>query len=134
MSKLIVLIAIGYLTFSCDGNSAKGSGPNTSIDSLIDVVNVSPDKYKILLENEYVRVVKYSLRPGEKDNPHTHPRKSSYVISGGTLRVYPEGGEPIDFEELEGMAQWSEATHKHYVENIGKTTITILLTEIKAAR
>ncbi|HUQ21203.1 MAG TPA: hypothetical protein VM099_16405, partial [Gemmatimonadaceae bacterium] len=43
----------------------------------IDPVSVSPDKYKVLLENEYVRVVEYSIAPGESDKPHTHPAKVS---------------------------------------------------------
>src|SRR6476659_3448225 len=53
----------------------------------IDPVSVSPDKYKILLENDYVRVVEYSIKAGERDRPHTHPPKVSYVASGGSLRI-----------------------------------------------
>ncbi len=41
----------------------------------IDPVKVSPDKFKIVMENEHVRVVQYSLKPGEKDNWHTHSAK-----------------------------------------------------------
>lgn len=100
----------------------------------IDFVKSSPDKTKILLENEYVRVIEYSLKPGEKDSTHTHPPKTSYVISGGMLRVYPENEKPFDAEEVKGKAEWSEKRGKHFVENIGKTTVTILLTEIKSAR
>jgi creatinine amidohydrolase/Fe(II)-dependent formamide hydrolase-like protein len=99
----------------------------------IDFVKVSPNLVKVLFENEYVRVLEYSLKPGEKDNPHTHPPKSSYVISGGLLRVYPENGKPFDAEETKGASEWSGRVGKHYVENIGKTTVTILLTEIKSA-
>lgn len=100
----------------------------------IDFVRVSPDKAKILLENEYVRVIQYSLKPGEKDNPHTHPPKTSYVISGGTLRVFSDNEKPVDFEEVTGATEWSDKRWKHYVENIGTTTVTILLTEVKSAR
>ena len=83
------------------------------------------------MENEYVRIVEYSLKPGEKDNTHTHPPKTSYVISGGMLRVYPEGGKTFDFEEIKGASEWADKVGRHYVENIGETTVTILLTEIK---
>ncbi len=145
MTKLIFLIALCCLTSSCHQNSksSKDNALLTLEDSLqskissqidttaIDVVKVSPDKYRILLENEYVRVVEYSIKPGEKDNPHTHPRKTSYILSGGTLRVYPENEKAFDYEEVEGVTEWADKTAKHYVENIGKTTITILLTEIK---
>ncbi len=145
MTRIILLIAISCIAFSC-GQSSKSSDERTADEATeathsiptdsteIDFAVVSPGQAKVLLENEYVRVIEYSLKPGEKDTPHTHPPKSSYVISGGMLRVYPEGGEPFDAEEVKGMAEWSGRVGKHYVENIGNTTVTILLTEVKAAR
>ncbi|ULQ53371.1 hypothetical protein [Flavihumibacter fluvii] len=148
MNRTILIIAICSLTFSCNQNSkpteAKEltssidtlqNGNSTKIDETeIDFIKSSPDRTKILLENEYVRVIEYSLKPGEKDSTHSHPPKTSYVISGGTLRVYPENEKPFDTEEVKGKAEWSEKRGKHFVENIGKTTVTILLTEIKSAR
>ncbi|WP_027075357.1 hypothetical protein [Maribacter antarcticus] len=91
MTKLISLIAIGYIAIGCNENTkakAKDINLNTSIDTVnnkvsltadttdIDVVKVSPDNYKILLENEYVRIVEYTLKPGEKDNLHNHTAKT----------------------------------------------------------
>lgn len=147
MTKLIYLIAACYLTISCnqntkiinDGhysslNDALQSEVSTKNDSTeIDFVTSFPDKAKILLENEYVRVIEYSLKPGEKDSTHTHPPKTSYVISGGMLRVYPENEKPFDSNEIKGTTEWAGKRGKHYVENIGETTVTILLTEIKSA-
>ena len=100
----------------------------------IDPVQVSPDKFKILLENEQVRVVEYSLKAGEKDNWHTHPPKTSYVVSGGKLKIVLENGEALIVDEKTGSASWMDSVGKHYAENIGDSTITILLTEIKKAR
>jgi quercetin dioxygenase-like cupin family protein len=97
----------------------------------VDVVLSSPDKVRVLLENNKVRVLEYSLKPGEKDNPHTHPAKTSYVISGGRLRVYPEGAEAFETEEVAGVSEWADYRGLHYVENIDSTTVTILLTEVK---
>lgn len=97
----------------------------------IDPVKISPDIFKILLENEHVRVVKYSLRPGEKDEWHTHPAKSSYVVSGGKLKVNLKNGETILAEENEGTASWMDYVGEHFVENIGNTTVTIVFTEVK---
>ncbi len=148
MARFIFLIAIFCLACSCNQNSRpaedkhlaasadtlRNSKPSETDTTEIDFVRVSPDKAKILLENEYVRVIQYSLRPGERDNPHTHPPKSSYVISGGTLRVFSENEKPVDFEEVTGTTEWSGKRGKHYVENVGNTTVTILLTEVKSAR
>lgn len=97
----------------------------------IDAVKASPDKFKILLENENVRVVEYTLKPGEKDDWHTHPPKSSYVIAGGKLKIVRENGEELIADEKTGTASWIDYLGKHYAVNIGNTTVTILLTEVK---
>lgn len=148
MNRLIFLIAIGLLAIWCTQNSRsiennhvtavndtlQNKAPAEIDTTEIDFVKASPDKAKIVLENEFVRVIEYSLKPGEKDSTHTHPPKTSYVISGGTLRIYPENEKPFDSEEVKGTTEWAGKRGKHYVENIGKTTVTILLTEIKSAQ
>lgn len=148
MTKPIFILLISFLIISCNQNSKQGDSKLltkspvslnqkklTEIDTTeIDFVESTPDKTKILLENEFVRVIEYTLKPGEKDSTHTHPPKTSYVISGGLLRIYPENAKPFDAEEISGNAEWSEKVGKHYVENIGKTSVTILLTEVKSAQ
>jgi quercetin dioxygenase-like cupin family protein len=148
MTRPLFIILFTLLTISCSHHSKQEEGNRStkSTDSInqkvlakidtteIDFVESSPDKAKILLENEYVRVIEYSLMPGEKDSTHTHPPKTSYIISGGLLRIYPENEKPFDVEEISGNAEWSEKVGKHHVENIGKTTIKILLTEIKSVQ
>jgi len=147
MTKIISLIAICYLVSSCNQNpnstqdndltASKGmknlkpiKGDTTILN--IDGLKASPHNFKLLLENEYVRMLEYSLKPGEKDTPHTHPSKSSYVVSGGKIKVYLENGETLIFDEEAGTADWSDYVSKHYGENIGNTTVTIVLTEIKS--
>ena len=147
MTKLISLFAICYIITSCNQNpksthdkaiitsdtlknlkSVKGDTTKLNIDA----IKSSPANFKLLLENEYVRVLEYSLKPGQKDTPHTHPSKSSYVVSGGKLKVFLENGETIIADEETGTASWRDYVGKHYVENIGNTTVTIVLTEIKS--
>ncbi|MFT6867510.1 MAG: quercetin dioxygenase-like cupin family protein [Cyclobacteriaceae bacterium] len=149
MTKLIFLISICCIASSCNQNTkSKDINPNTSIDTIedkaslttdtsnveIDIVKVSPDNYKVLLENEYVRIVEYALKTGEKDNLHNHPANTEYVVSGGNIRVYPENGQPVDNSEVTGTVFWADKTTKHYVENIGNTTVKILLHEIKSVK
>jgi quercetin dioxygenase-like cupin family protein len=97
----------------------------------IDAVVAAPALFKVLLENEHVRVIEYQLAPGEKDAPHTHPPKVSYILSGGRLRIYPATGEPFESNEVAGLASWDDARPWHYVENIGETPVRILLVEPK---
>ena len=97
----------------------------------IDPVSVSPDKYKVLLENDYVRVVEYTLKPGERDQPHTHPPKVSYVLTGGSIRVAPDGAEPFVSVDKSGDVVFMGAVGRHTAENVGTTPIRIILFEVK---
>src|SRR5438128_12575180 len=55
-------------------------------------VKLSPQCYKVLLENEQVRVLEYRLKPGEKEPMHSHPAGVVYVLGDGTLKfTYSDG-------------------------------------------
>lgn len=143
MKKSFVLILIACVFFSCNQDTkvakSRATNRNSSVwkennkSTLnIDALKASPANFKLLLDNDSVRVLEYTLDPGKKDEWHTHPAKSSYVVSGGQLKVYLENREIIMADEKEGTASWLHAVGKHYVENIGKTTVKIILTEIKS--
>lgn len=149
MYRPFLLFYLGCFASSCNQNSAarpgkaviKGGEPAAFEKQAVDLHAITPDElqsspgnFKLLLDNKYVRVLEYHLDPGKKDNPHTHPAKSSYVVTGGKLKVYLENGSTIIADEEAGTASWSEAVGKHYVENIGTSPVTIVLTEIKSAQ
>ena len=117
------------IIYKLSGASSVVQNQNEQPD--IDAIKASPKQFKILLENNHVRVLQYTLKPGEKDEWHTHPPKSSYVVSGGKLKVYLENGKTILADEKAGTASWMDHVSKHYVENIGNSTVKIILTEIK---
>lgn len=96
----------------------------------IDPVSVSPDKYTVLLENDRMRVVEYSIKPGERDQPHTHPPKVSYVASGGSLRI-TLGDTSFISNDSTGEVSWRGRVPRHFAENVGTTSIRILLFEVK---
>lgn len=99
----------------------------------IDAVAASPDRFKTLVENEHVRVVEYTLRPGERDEWHTHPPKVSYVVTGGTLRITTDDGQSFLADEKTGSASWMDGLGRHFAENVGESPVRIILVEIKAA-
>lgn len=102
-----------------------------SSDLEIDPAVVSSGNYKVLLENEFIRVVEYQVNPGEKDNWHTHPAKVSYVVNGGSLKITPEEGKSFVVEEEANSARWFGAVGIHYGENVGLTPVRIVFVEIK---
>ncbi len=99
----------------------------------IDPVAVSPDRFTVLLENPHVRVVEYTLLPGQRDQWHTHPPKVSYVVAGGTLRITTADGRSFLARERKGAATWMDALGRHFAENVGKTPVRIVLVEVKDA-
>ncbi len=47
----------------------------------IDPVESSPNNYKLLFENDEVRVLEMSLRSGETDEEHSHPSETPSTSS-----------------------------------------------------
>jgi len=97
----------------------------------IDPVPVSPDRYRVLVDNNDVRVVEYVLQPGQRDEWHTRPARVSYVMSGGTLRITRADGTSVVADERQGTAQLMNTSGRHYATNVGKTPVRIVLTVVK---
>ena len=51
--------------------------------------------------------------------------KLSYVLAGGTLKITPEGAEPFLSEAETAATHWSQHVGRHWVENVGVTTVRI---------
>jgi beta-alanine degradation protein BauB len=113
--------------FSALSSSVAGTQSPADIDPLV----ASPANFKMLPENERVRVLEYTLQPGEHDQWHTHPPKVSYVVSGGELRIHLDDGTSLVSDEKAGTAVWMKAVPRHYAENVGRTPVRIVLVEVK---
>ena len=130
MKYLIAISLLCSLLTACNQNAKEPAAVTDNSD--IDALKASPENFKLLLENDHIRVLEYTLKPGTKDITHTHPPKSSYVVSGGKLKVNLENGDSLIFDEKAGDASWMDHVGKHWVENIGTTEIKIILTEVKS--
>lgn len=98
--------------------------------SYIDPVAVSPDSYKVLLENERVRVLQMDLKSGQTDKLHSHPDETVYFAKGSKAKIhFPDGGE-AELDIPDGHVMWHEAW-THRVENIGSSDIRAIIVESK---
>jgi quercetin dioxygenase-like cupin family protein len=96
-----------------------------------DPVKTSPQFYKVLLENEQVRVLEYRLKPGEKEPMHSHRNDGVvYVLSGGTLKFSYPDGRTEEKTATAGETIWREPV-THAVENIGKTEAQVIAIDLK---
>ena len=97
---------------------------------MADALNVAPHAYKVVLENQRVRVLEYRAGPGVKAEMHSHPDLVAVTIRGGKVRFTLANGETAEAELADGEAQFFEAT-EHMTENIGTTDAHIMLIELK---
>jgi quercetin dioxygenase-like cupin family protein len=95
-----------------------------------DPVKVSPQYYKVLLENDQVRVLEYRLKAGEKEPMHSHPAGVVYVLSGAKLKFsYPDGRTEERAAAI-GETFWREPI-THAVENVGDTEAHAIAIDLK---
>ena len=94
----------------------------------IDAVEASPDNYKLLFENEAVRVIEMNVKAGKIDNQHSHRAETVYFISGGKVKIHLPDGNSMEAEILDGHVMYSEPW-THTVENIGDTDVKAIIVE-----
>jgi quercetin dioxygenase-like cupin family protein len=99
----------------------------------VDGLVSSPGNFKLLLENDHVRVLQYTLLPGALDRWHTHPPRVGYVLSGAKIRVTEADGSTHDYDEKTGDTYWADFSPLHDTRNIGTTPYVALLVEVKDA-
>ncbi len=95
-----------------------------------DAVQTDGDKYKVMLENECVRVLDYRDAPGEKTHQHTHPAFVLYALSPFKRTLTLPDGKVLTREFKEGDVMWSPE-QTHIGENIGQTPTHVLIVELK---
>ncbi len=95
-----------------------------------DPVCTDPDKYKVVFENEHVRVLEYLDRPGDRTTLHAHPDSVMYTLSSFSRRLYGDIGESRDLDMVAGTTGWLPA-QRHAGHNIGDTDTHVIFVELK---
>jgi hypothetical protein len=94
-----------------------------------DPVTTDPELYRVVFENDRVRVLEYRDRPGDRTHPHRHPDSVMYTLSSFRRRV-SSGGREVELELGAGEVRWLSA-QEHRGENIGTTSSHALFIELK---
>jgi len=95
--------------------------------------NLAPQTYKLLFENERVRVIEEQLKPGEKEPMHSHPYGvfACFLTDAHIRTSFPDGNTSEDFKKA-GNTVWRDPV-THAGENIGKAEIHEIMIEPKSA-
>ena len=95
-----------------------------------DPAQVAGDVYKMVMENERVRVFDVRFKPGQKTVMHTHPDHVIYVLSDYTLDLSLPDGSRQEIPLKEGQSFFMNGG-PHAAVNIGKTEGHALVVELK---
>ena len=94
-----------------------------------DPVETNPELYRVVFENDRVRVLEYRDRPGDQTEPHAHPDSVMVTLSSFRRRLVRDGRQ-ADVELQAGETRWL-ASQEHSGENIGDRDSHAVFVELK---
>jgi hypothetical protein len=94
-----------------------------------DPTETNPELYKIVFENERVRVLEYRDEPGARTTPHSHPDSVMVTLSAFDRRLIM-GDQEREVSLAASHAAWLPA-QTHAGENIGSTPTHSIFVELK---
>ncbi len=96
-----------------------------------DPTVTDPEFYRVMFENDRVRVLEYRDQPGDHTHAHRHPDSVMVTLSAFRRRV-ASGGRHVDVELKAGEARWVGA-QEHVGVNVGDTASHSIFVELKEA-
>jgi hypothetical protein len=110
------------------------AGFGISADALAqDAARTDPRSYRVVFENDRVRVLEYVSRPGLGicgQGIHTHPAHLTIPLTEAKAKITLLDGKVIFDHKKAGDMFW-EPDVKHKVENIGGSGVSAYLVEMK---
>lgn len=94
-----------------------------------DPAVTDPDLYRVIFENDRVRVLEYRDEPGDQTHAHRHPDSVMYTLSAFRRRVHA-GDRSVEVDLPAGAVRWVGA-QEHSGHNIGETPTHTLFVELK---
>ncbi len=129
-----ITIKYYFNTSSYECNLKRSENNNMKEDEKMaqipDALQAAPNVYKLLMENDRVRVLDVRVKPGEKTKMHSHPDRVVYILSDHRLKFTSADGQVKELELKAGQVLWMEAG-AHTTENTGKTEAHNLAVELK---
>lgn len=95
----------------------------------LDPLVSNPDNYRLVFENDRVRVLEYEDVPGHVSTPHSHPDSVMITLSSFRRRLHA-GDRTRDVELPAGAVQWLSG-QQHHGENTGDTATHVMFVELK---
>lgn len=95
-----------------------------------DAVTVAPHAYRVVMENDRVRVLEFRGNPGDTTEMHSHPAQVAVALSDGNYRFTSPDGQTIEAELKVGEAMYLDPV-EHATEVLGTSAAHVVLVELK---
>ena len=96
-----------------------------------DPVKADPKHFKVELDNDQVRVLRFKGGPHEKSPMHEHPNTVVVSLTEGHTRFTLPNGKTRETQGKAGNVVWNPA-EKHASENLSDKPTEAILIELKA--
>src|SRR5215475_1293119 len=91
-----------------------------------------PDVYKVIFEDQNLRVIASTWKKGVRDKVHSHPVSSViYFLTDCSVRIHMPDGKTNDIISKVGTANAVPITPSHSAENIGPADCRAIFVERK---
>jgi len=97
-----------------------------------DPAKADPKHFKVEIDNAQVRVLRYTLAPGEKTAAHEHARPHVEVqLTDSKEKTTIVGGQGTVSQNKAGRVEWEGIVGKHSNENVGDTPVETIVIELR---
>jgi quercetin dioxygenase-like cupin family protein len=96
-----------------------------------DPVKVDPQHYKVIFENDQVRVLRIHYGPHEKSVMHSHPDAVVVYESNARMKMTTPDGKSVESNGKANDSLWTPAGD-HLPENLSDKPVDAVLVELKA--
>ncbi len=119
-------LALGSVALLCMASSAVAQSGSPTYQG-------DPDVYKIIFEDQNLRVIAATWKAGATDKPHTHPLPSViYFVTDCTQKLHAADGQIRDVNSKAGTSSAVPIiTQPHTAENVGSADCRAIFVERK---
>lgn len=97
----------------------------------MDPVKISPQYYTVRVDNDRVRVYEWRLKPGEREQMHSHPDGVLIILADAKIKSTSPDGTSTTATLVNGDVKWRPAL-SHSLENVGNTEAHAVAVELKS--
>jgi hypothetical protein len=97
-----------------------------------EATRAAPDAYRVLFENDVVRVIRFGMKPGQRTKVHWQAGSDFlYPLTTARIRSTSPIGSARDIELRARVPRWTAGETRQALENTGTTDALAILIELK---